>query len=60
MFSAPATITEKLVLAAKHEITESAYVAAEVHAPLASASPEYIIRPVLFVVASLPPINHRL
>jgi hypothetical protein len=30
------------------------------HAATASASPEYIIRPVVLVVASLPPINHRL
>jgi hypothetical protein len=30
------------------------------HAATASASPEYIIRPLAFVVASLPPTSHRL
>ena len=58
----PASITEKLALAAKHPMMFPVYVAGDAanHAATASASPEYIIRPVVLVVASLPPINHRL
>jgi hypothetical protein len=49
-------------LAAKHDTIVPVYVAGDAanHAATDSASPEYIIRPFVFVPASLPPINHRL
>jgi hypothetical protein len=58
----PAKITEKLAFAAKHKIMVPVYVAgdAAIHAATASASPEYITRPLLLFDASLPPTNHRL
>ena len=39
---------------------EVGYNAPETHDELAWASPEYIIRPLLSVVESFPPINHLL
>ena len=61
---APARITEKSVLAAKHEMMVLVNVVGDavLHAATAaSASPEYIMRPYeLLVDASLPPINQRL
>ena len=55
-------MTEKSVLAAKHEMMVLVYVAgdATIHADTASASPEYIMRPLACVVTSLPPMSHRL
>jgi hypothetical protein len=58
----PAKITEKLALAAKHDIIVLVYVAGDAasHAAIASESPEYMMRPLLLFDASLPPINQRL
>ena len=60
--AAPASITEKSVLAAKHEITELVNVGpvALAHGATASGSPLIIILPLLLFDASLPPISHRL
>jgi hypothetical protein len=59
--AAPARITEKFVLAAKHEMIVLVNVPdAAVHGATASASPEYIIIPLACVVTLLPPINQRL
>ena len=59
---APARMTEKSVLAAKQDTMVPVYIAGDTgsHAATASASPEYIIRPLVFELASLPPMSHRL
>jgi hypothetical protein len=58
----PARIVVKAGFAAKHFTIVPVYVAndASTHAADMSESPEYIIRPLLLFVTSLPPINHRL